>query len=178
MHCNPKLREANVGSPVGDIDLANGIWKCTQNDALAAIGQSAALPEDFMVVNGVCVWTKGAGGRARGIQGEVRKGKFEIVDKDKVHDAWDELMKQELLTAWTLAKNLALAKDAWSAAGDFPQNIDESKKNEEIMDGIGEGYDEEDESVVFKTDVKVADLSDDALRSWVATFLLGSPVLG
>jgi hypothetical protein len=45
---------------------------------------------------------------------------------------------------------------------------------------FGDGYDEDDDEdeYVYKTDVKVARLSDDALRSWVATFLLGSPYLG
>ena len=44
--------------------------------------------------------------------------------------------------------------------------------------GIGEGFDEEDDSLVFKSDVKVSNLSDNALRSWIATFLLGAPSLG
>ena len=35
------------------------------------------------MVSGICVWTKDAGGRARDIQVEVRKGKFTIwVNKD------------------------------------------------------------------------------------------------
>ena len=44
--------------------------------------------------------------------------------------------------------------------------------------GIGEEYDEEDDRLVFKSDVRVAKLSDDALQSWIATFLLGAPSLG
>jgi hypothetical protein len=41
--------------------------------------------------------------------------------------------------------------------------------------GLGENLDEEDDFVVFKFDYKVSRLSDDALRSWCATFLLGIP---
>jgi hypothetical protein len=47
-----------------------------------------------------------------------------------------------------------------------------------VLDGIGEGYDEEDDSLVFKSDKKISSLCDDALQTWVATFLLGSPGLG
>jgi len=176
LHCNSNLRNAEIGSPIGDVDLKNGVWKCTQEQVVAAIGQGLATPEDFMVVSGVSVWTKGEKGSARGIQGEIRNGNFEIVETDKVESVWEILMKQELLTAWSLAKNLSLMKEAWSTGGaEEEESIGD--KSEEIMNGLGEGYDEEDDSLVFRTDIKVADLSDDALRSWVATFLLGSSVL-
>ena len=46
------------------------------------------------------------------------------------------------------------------------------------MGGLGDGFDEEDDSFVFKSDVKVEKLSDEALRGWVTTFLLGLPTLG
>ena len=38
---------------------------------------------------------------------------------------------------------------------------------------FSENFDEEDDSLVFKTDYELSRLSDDALRSWCVTFLLG-----
>ena len=72
-------------------------------------------------------------------------------------------------------KNLTNGINAWKAAGE--DSTDEIEEDEPIL-GIGEGYDEEDDKLVFKSDVKVSKLSDDALKSWVATFLLGAPSLG
>lgn len=169
LHCNSNLRNAEIGSPIGDVDLKNGVWKCTQEQVVAAIGQGLATPEDFMVVSGVSVWTKGEKGSARGIQGEIRNGNFEIVETDKVESVWEILMKQELLTAWSLAKNLSLMKEAWSTGGaEEEESIGD--KSEEIMNGLGEGYDEEDDSLVFRTDIKVADLSDDGKSIWLCDF--------
>ena len=47
-----------------------------------------------------------------------------------------------------------------------------------MTSGIGEEYDEEDDRLVFKSDVRVAKLSDDARMSWIACFMLGDPSLG
>lgn len=112
-----------------------------------------------MVVSGLSVWTKG--GKSNGIQGEVEKGNFEIVHDDKIDLVWNTLLKQELLTAWTLAKNLSISREAWSAGGDESRQTND--KSDDVFNGIGEGYDEEDESFVFQSDVKVADLSDDGM---------------
>ena len=162
LHCNQRLRDASIGSPIGDLELAKCVWKCTQEDAVSAVRQGLALPEDFMVISGVSVWTKGDKGTARGIQGEIRKGNFEIVTTDKIQTAWNILKDQQLLSAWTLAKNLSISYSAWSACVDPLENKDtDYDKSKDIVDGIGEGYDEEDDSLVFKTDVKVEDLSDD-----------------
>jgi putative AlgH/UPF0301 family transcriptional regulator len=175
LHCNPRLRAAEVGSEVGT--GKNTIYKCSSEQVTSAIGQGLAKPEDFLVVSGVTVWTKGEGGLARGMQGEVTVGKFEVIPDSQVHDVWNTLKKQEVLTKLNLVSNLALADEAWKKGADHNAIVEE-KDSEAPIVGLGEGFDEEDDTLVFKSDVKVATLSDDALRNWVATFLLGAPGLG
>lgn len=177
LHCSSNLRKQNIGVPLGDMELQDGLWRCTAEDATSAIARDLAKTSDFMVISGVSVWTKGERGIARGIQGEIRKGNFEAVDRTHYQQMWDTLLTQDLLTTWSLANNLSIGKEAWEICRSTEGDGDDVEK-EDVMDGIGEGYDEEDDSLVFKTDVKVNDLSDDALRSWVATFLLGSSIFG
>jgi putative AlgH/UPF0301 family transcriptional regulator len=174
LHCNPVLKSAKIGTPVGSAD---GIWKCTSSDMISAVSQALAMPEDFLVVSGVSIWTKGSKGVARGIQGEIRVGRFEIVPESQISSIWEELLKQDVLTEVNLVKNLIIAGEAWNKAAMNGKSTDDSVQNPPLG-GLGEGFDEEDDSFVFKSDVKVSKLSDDALRSWVATFLLGSPSLG
>ena len=173
LHSKSELKRAKIGSPF--VSRPEGIWKCTSKDITQAIESGIATPSDFMVVSGVTVWTKGDKGLARGIQGEIKKGTFEVVPFEKTQAVWDILTKQELLTASNLVQNLAIGNEAWAqgALGDKKQEATPLP-----MTGLGENYDEEDDSIVFKSDVKVSQLSDDALRTWVATFLLGSPSLG
>jgi len=171
LHNCETLREAEVGTSVGRKD---GIWQCSQAEATAAISAGLAKPGDFLIASGLSVWIKGERGVYDGMRGEVKKGKFEVIDDDKIEDVWDALKKQETLNKLNFVKNLNCGEEAWKAGGD------EGDKQEEIpvTGGIGEGFDEEDDKMVFKSDVKVAKLSDNALRSWVATFLLGAPSLG
>jgi hypothetical protein len=114
---------------------------------------------------------------------------MEIVPSDRTVDVWNTLIRQELLSKGTLEYNLNVAKEAWVKGGHEPEsslpengkavdNSSSGKATETPIGGLGENYDEEDDSLVYKTDVKVAHLSDQALRSWVATFLLGAPSLG
>lgn len=183
LHCNSILRAAKVGSPVGD--QKDGIWKCTADDVMSAVGQGLVTPDEFMAVSGVSVWTKGEGGIARGMQGEIRSGIFEPVAASNTEAVWQALSKQEVLTNANLVKTLANADKAWTsaepetpAAKDGDKESSESESESVPIGGLGEGFDEEDDSLVFKSDVKVAKLSNDALRSWVATYLLGAPTLG
>jgi putative AlgH/UPF0301 family transcriptional regulator len=175
LHCNPRLRAAQVGSEVG---FGKGtVFKCSSEQVTSAIGQGLAKPEDFLVISGVSVWTKGEGGLARGMQGEVRRGRFEVIPDWQVPDVWDSLKKQEVLTKLNLVSNLAIANEAWTKAANGAAISEQEPNNDTPIGGLGEGFDEEDDALVFKSDVKVSSLSDDALRSWVATFLLGAPGL-
>jgi len=180
LHMSRTLRAVKVGEPVGEEDAM--IWKCTQEEAIAAIGDNLAKPNDFLVVTGISVWpgrTKdGSGDSDRGgMKSEVERGRFEVVPESKISSVWGKLMKQDVLTKMNLMQNLNQGIHAWESGGanDVSSAIDD---NGPVTDGIGEGFDEDDDSLVFKTDVPVSKLSDDALRSWVATFLLDAPTLG
>lgn len=174
LHRNNDLKLAGFGQEIGVGE--NGICKCTADDVTAAISKGIAGPEDFIVVSGVSVWNKGeAGGLARGMQGEVRTGNYEVIAPSKTMEVWRMLQMQSVLSQKNIVQNLALAGRAWLRGGD--RNGKEDTEETPIA-GLGENFDEEDDTLVFKTDVKVSDLSDKALRSWVATFLLGTPSRG
>jgi putative AlgH/UPF0301 family transcriptional regulator len=184
LHCNPALKLAQIGAPLGGSSTSNtddsGIWKCAAQDLIAAVGTGVATPEDFMVVAGVSVWPKGGRVAPTGTPGDARA--FEPVAGSQIPALWAELVQQEVLTEENLNKNLIFADRAWNLGGTtnaLTSKDVKMKKNDILpMGGLGEGYDEEDDDYVFQTDVKVSKLSDDALRSWVATFLLGAPSLG
>jgi putative AlgH/UPF0301 family transcriptional regulator len=176
LHYNPVLRAAEIGSPIG-LD-EDSFWKCTADDVTLAVKRGLATPEQFLVVSGVSVWTKGERGTSRGIQGEVRSGTFEVVPQSQKQKVWDTLARQELLSTTNLMKSVAVANEAWAAGGLETDKEQETQAEMLPISGLGDGFDEEDDTMVFKSDVKVSKLSDDALRSWLAAFLLGAPSLG
>lgn len=171
LHCNRILREADVGTPFSDT-TKDGIYVCSQEQATDAMSRNIAKAQDFLVVSGVCVWPK----LGSSLGSLVQKGSFEMVPKSKVEHAFRILQQQRLLSAETLSMNVQLTRDAWkmaSAGEDGPVG----RVTDVLTVGIGEGFDEEDDSIVFNSSKKVSDLADDALRKWVATFLLGAPTL-
>jgi putative AlgH/UPF0301 family transcriptional regulator len=171
LHCNSILRAAKIGEPIGH--KRHGIWKCTAVDVTNAIGQGLATPEDFFVVTGVTVWTKGEGGTCRGMQGEIRKGTFEVVPHSKLEAVWDALSKQEVLTDSNLLRNLDYGEEAWLNGGTPEQDNSWSfNVADRVIPKFGR-RNTNDENYVFKSNVKVSDLSDEALRSWITIFLLG-----
>jgi len=171
LHCNQQLRDAGLGSPVGD--QSRGIYTCSQEDAVESISYNLAKPEDFLVLSGVCVWPKLGGGFAN----EVKRGAFEVVEESKVAETFRALQKQTILTKDNLVENIAIANEAWQKAASCVSSSEDKGCNDTLTLGIGEGFDEEDDTVVFNSDKKVSQLADDALTKWMATFLLGSPTL-
>lgn len=171
LHCNPRLRDAGLGSPVGD--QGNGFYTCSQEDAVESISHKLAKPEDFLILSGVCAWPKLVGGLAS----EVTRGAFEVVEESRVAEVFRSLQNQETLTEDNLAANVATANEAWREAGSGAPPPVNRGAEESLTVGIGEGFDENDDTLVFHSDKKVAQLADEALTKWVATFLLGSPTL-
>ena len=186
--------DENIGDNDDDTDDAMArrnkeeIWQCSQEDATSAISAGLAKPNDFLLVSGISVWIKEQRGAYQGLKGEVKNGKFEVIPQDNVGHVWDVLRNQTVLTKMNLIQNLNHGNEAWKVAGAWKDSGDTSstsrngdeKENDDVpvTGGIGEEYDEEDDRLVFKSDVRVAKLSDDALQSWIATFLLGAPSLG
>jgi hypothetical protein len=155
LHFNPELRAAGIGSEVGEDK--NNVWLCTEGDVTRAIGDGVAAPEDFMVFTGVTGWTKGdPQSSVDGMEGEVKNGNFEVVPFDKTDDVWSILAEQPVLDELNMVQNVAVANKAWQVAGRERANGDA-----------------EADSIVFNSDVRVDELGDDALRSWVAAHLLG-----
>lgn len=180
LHCNQKLRDMKVGSPVG-VPQQNGIWKCTSQDVVTALSQGYANAEDFIVVSGVSVWEKNIAQGMNGIEGEIDLEKYELIPKACRDNVWVTLLsQQQVLSESNFKQSLAISEKAWSFAADGKkETIETTKQSRQIpILGLGENFDEDDDSLVFKSDTKVSKLSDDALRSWCATFLLGRPDVG
>ena len=80
-----------------------------------------------------------------------------------------------------LGENIKITQEAWekAAASRNSSTKSTSDKGTDVVltTGIGEGFDEDDDTVVFNSDKKVSELADDALKKWIATFLLGAPTL-
>lgn len=177
LHCSQKLRDSGVGSSLSGQN--EGIYKCEQEQALEAISYGIATPSDFLVISGVCVWPKlGVGGS---LANEVKRGVFEVVPNNKMGEVFKTLQTQAILTKDNLEENIKLTQEAWEKAAD--PNISSIKSTSDkgtdvvLTTGIGEGFDEDDDTVVFNSDKKVSELADDALKKWIATFLLGAPTL-
>jgi hypothetical protein len=171
LHCNEMLLGSGLGAPVGD--RSRGIYKCTQEEATAAISRGIANTRDFLVMSGVCVWPK------HSLASDVERGVFDLVDPSRVKEVLNALQKQEILTKENLEKSLSAGQAAWQTAASRKESSSNGAKGLDapLTLGIGEGFDEEDETVVFNSDKKVSELANDALKKWVATFLLGSPTL-
>ena len=159
MHNKEDLKDALVGKPIGSV---SGIWSCSQDDATAAIEDGTARPSDFIIASGISVWMKKGAGNI-GLQGEIEKGNFEAIPESKYKHVWTKLQGQkDVLTKINLIQNISYGQEAWEAGGDS-----QTRKNDEevVTEGIGEGFDEFNDSYVHNSDVRVDKLSDDALRS-------------
>ena len=170
IHCSSKLRETGIGEPLGK---ECSVYKCTEEDAKSAISCGVANENDFLITSGLMVWPKRLGGS---LSDEVKQGTFELVESSKIEDVFQTLQKQEVLSKDNLERNLEISNEAWikSARSDTSPPRDEKST---LTVGIGEGFDEDDESFVFNSDKKVSELCKEAQKKWVATFLLGEPSL-
>jgi putative AlgH/UPF0301 family transcriptional regulator len=170
LHCKESLLDLGLGVTVGD--QSKGIYKCTQEEASIAIKRGIASANDFLVLSGVSLWPK------HSLANDVERGIFEVVNPTKVGSVMNALQKQDILTKDNLEKSLSHGEMAWETAAEG-NNINSSNRREgdTLTLGIGEGYDEEDDTVVFNSDKKVSELANDALKKWVATYLLGAPTL-
>ena len=170
LHCRESLLELGLGMTVGD--QSKGIYKCTQEEASIAIKRGIASANDFLVLSGVSLWPK------HSLANDVERGIFEVVNPAKVGAVINALQKQDILTKDNLDKSLALGEVAWEKAAAEENSYSSNRREGDTLTlGVGEGYDEEDETVVFNSDKKVSELANDALKKWVATYLLGAPTL-
>jgi putative AlgH/UPF0301 family transcriptional regulator len=172
LHCNVALRDAGIGTSVGPAG-SHGIRMCSTQEVMKAVGSGLVSADEFLAVVGVYVWIKDDGAK-QGIEGELELGHFEEIADADAEEVWSILKKQQILTPLNLDSTLQLSEAAWKAAGKSSEKKKDKKKNGWIpLAGLGENFDEEDDSLVFKSDYKVAKLSDDSLRNWCTVFLLG-----
>lgn len=169
LHCNASLKKARIGSPIGDTE---GIWKCTSSDVISAIGQGIASPEQFMAISGVLVLSIGQDDENQSADPE----RFEIIPDSNTFEIYEELSKQQVLSSTNLESNLNIACHAWAKGASNDKKETNGMQDLPPIVGLGEGFDEDDDTMVFKSSVKVSKLCDDALHNWVSTFLLGSPL--
>jgi putative AlgH/UPF0301 family transcriptional regulator len=101
------------GEAVGDV--SNGILKASVAKALEAIHAGAALPEDFVVVQGINVWEKDEYGVSF-LGKEFEKGRWERASADCIDPIWESLLEQSPMARETLEKNLNVLLKAWKGA--------------------------------------------------------------
>ncbi|KAL3904254.1 MAG: hypothetical protein SGILL_010140, partial [Bacillariaceae sp.] len=174
LHCSSALRDAKIGKPVS-ADESHGIHVCSMQDVMQGVGSGLAKADEFLAVIGVYVWIKDAGTK-QGIEGELELGKFDLVDSSITDELWGVLKKQQILTPLNLDATLKLSQEAWSftekGVTEKAKKGDKQNTGWNPLRGLGENFDEEDDSLVFKTDYKVSELSRDALRAWCMVFLM------
>eukprot|EP00980_Cylindrotheca_fusiformis_P014002 scaffold3653_cov124-Cylindrotheca_fusiformis.AAC.5 len=156
LHFKNILKAKSIGNAINKGD-PNSVWTCTLDQVIDSIESGIATADDFVLVQGFCVWEKALGG-AGGILGEVIDGKFEAVSSAVSSDVWAQLLFQGTLSEDTLLLNFKHAVDAWTA-GDSSNH--------------GGGI-EVDCRRVFNSNVSVGELCDEALLAWVKIFLLGN----
>jgi putative transcriptional regulator len=158
LHSKESRKTMTIGKAkaLDEVDT-RGIWACSLEHVIDSIESGIATPDDFILVQGFCVWEKEQAGSG-GIMGEVMAGKFEPVSIDDTSDIWSQLLLQELLTEETLGPNFQRAIDAWNAG--VESNLGRTTKVESRH--------------VFDSNVAVSTLSDNVLLAWMKIFLLGN----
>ena len=160
LHASRTLRQLNVGTPLSqDHDLPSKVNLCTVDDVMGAIDLGMALPREFLVIQGFCVWEKQLRGQAGGLCGQVLAGNWERVASSQVENVWTLLQSQDTLTKQSLDWNLQNSLSAWTIAG-----LGSNRTNEPHATS---------DDLIYDTNVSVKDLADVAFGVWMTIFLLG-----
>jgi putative AlgH/UPF0301 family transcriptional regulator len=158
LHCSKGLRKLAIGTRLNDEE--QGIWTCTVDEVAQAIDSGFALPAEFMLVQGFSIWEKEGG--AGGMRGQLLEGNFEVAASDQIENMWTLLLSQKCLSdESTLEWNVKRSLDSWAIGG--------------IEASTGPAANETDAIPrhVFDSNTTVSELADEALRNWIAIFLLG-----
>eukprot|EP00536_Pseudo-nitzschia_multiseries_P014813 jgi/Psemu1/215953/e_gw1.770.2.1 len=164
-HDNDVLKEEGIGLPVSFSNAhpersdPHGIHVCDLEDVKEAILRQLATEDEFLLVQGFCVWEKEAESTG-GVTGQILNGNLEDTELQTAVQRkkfWRSLLGQkQLLSEDCVRKNFELSQLAWHSGGG---SIKE---------------DEQDIRRVFESDVTVSKLADDALFVWMKIFLLGN----
>ena len=153
LHRSEQLIGARIGS-----NVANGIFRCTEEEAITAMSTNLAKPDEFMVIQGLSMWKKERQSDKviGGVIGDIEEGFFEPVAQIHMKHVWDTLMRQNKLSYETLEENLSLLQSAWHQS-DRP--VAAACSNDKMC--------------VFGSDNEVTALADEALRRWMKAYFLG-----
>ena len=145
-------KTGEIGMPVEP--LRNEFFYVNTSGALDAIERGIGTIDDFVVVNGVSVWTKGEGGEARGMAGEISSGHFAAPNKAFSKSSWEVLTKMEPLCDANVGSVVLRANEVWA------KNCDKN------LAPVSE------DAFVYDSDKTVNQLGDDALIEWIKVFML------
>ncbi|CAJ1934529.1 unnamed protein product [Cylindrotheca closterium] len=142
---------------VGQILGGNGcLQTCSYEQVVDSLANGVATTHNFLVVQGFCTWQKGEEGSG-GIKGEVIDGKFENISSHTAVKVLSHLGQQKLITDDSLRDNFSSILGAWEEGG-----------SNQLEGDVVKGR------CVFGSDMTVANLSDEALLTWIKIFLLGN----
>lgn len=153
LHNSKVLKDLSVGQPLG---LSGLLWKCTAQEALKSIEAGKGKVEDFIIVSGVSVWTKGEKGIVRGIQGEIQRGKFQVVGRERLGAAWERILSQKTVGKDSLYRAAARSEEIWRGCITTADELGDQRTE-----------------TVYKSKVTTTKLADEALRNWVRMFMVG-----
>jgi len=150
---NEALQQYLSGNPLNnDEDNDPLLYICTEEQVAEAMDTGIAKADDFMLIQGFCVWEKD-NNNVGGITEQIQAGKFEIIKKPSFDDAWPCLQSQNKLSDDSLNKNVQLSIQAWNSfTSIYAATIERS---------------------VYGSNRMVSDLANDAFKNWLQLFLIG-----
>jgi putative AlgH/UPF0301 family transcriptional regulator len=147
------LKEKGIGRPIGETN--SEVYVCTASQVVEALEDDLVSPNDVIAVQGFCAWEKEMG--SGGILGELASGNLEAVPSTSADAVFETLRTQRAMSEENLDTNLRVSQEAW-----------------ELGKGNGHCSDKSHDRCVFDSDVRLSDLSDDALKVWIEIFILGN----
>ncbi|GMH53657.1 hypothetical protein TrRE_jg8797 [Triparma retinervis] len=153
LHNSKALKDRGVGASLG-INKGKSYWKVTSKEAMECVKRGECGVEEFVVVSGVSVWTKGEKGTVRGIEGEVLGGRFRVATSNVMRGLWDEIMGQSVLRKDGMYRACLKSEECWKAA-------------------LEDGMDGDERTMVWGTDVTEEWVGDEGLRNWGKMFMVG-----
>lgn len=164
-HCSKGLKKLGIGSPVDDSKDGPGkIWVCDVEQVADAIDRGHALPSEFLVTQGFVCWEKQENGTG-GIGAHILDQNFEVISPFQIENTWSLLQSQTRLNERTLESNFNSGMNAWK--------ISRLERNGKRTFEKENEKDDDDDHLIYESNVKVSELADEALRHWISVYLVG-----
>jgi putative transcriptional regulator len=159
-----RLQDARVGEPISKDGPDESIfWKCSREDAEAAVKAGLADADDFLIIDGLSVWNKGkVSSDLAGVSSSELEN-FSKVDDKAMGTIWKLLKVQQPLNKKNAEENLEAANTAWMLSDDAAWIISDGSKPFDF--GCRSEIDAKEREVVQS-------LAASALDKWIRTYLL------